>query len=181
VAAERGYDALRFSDVSAATEVPVSSLQYYFGSRDRLVAEALRWGVRAELARCRDDMRTYRDPWVRMCRFIAWAIDLDDSTRREGWIIWTEYWRAAMRDPAIHDDAADVAAQWRGIIREIVTDGISSGRFEVVGDPEDAIAEILALADGLAVQLMVGDPAVTADTAVTIATAAARRTLRPSA
>jgi AcrR family transcriptional regulator len=179
VAAQRGYDGLRFSDVAAATDVPISSLQYYFGSRDALVREAVSQGVRAEVARCRDEIEQIADPWQRMEAFIGWGIDLDDATRREGWLIWTEYWRAALRDAALLADAAELAAQWRSIIAAIVDDGIASGDFHLDGGIDDAIAEILALVDGLGVHLMVGDPALTAVRAVEIATAAARRVLRP--
>ena len=34
VIAERGADATRFADVAAESAVPVSTLQYYFGSRE---------------------------------------------------------------------------------------------------------------------------------------------------
>jgi len=179
VAAARGYDGLRFSDVARATDVPISSLQYYFGTRDALVREAVCQGVRAEVARCRHEVEQVADPWERMTAFIAWGIDLDDDTRREGWLIWTEYWRAALRDPSLLADSADLAAQWRAIIGSIVDAGIASGDFGVDGPVDDAIAEILALVDGLGVQLMVGDQALTATRAVDIATAAARRVLRP--
>jgi AcrR family transcriptional regulator len=180
VAAVRGYDGLRFSDVAEATDVPISSLQYYFGSRDALVREAVTQGVRAEVARCEEEIQQVADPWQRMEAFIAWGIDLDDETRREGWLVWTEYWRAALRDPQLQADSADLAARWRGIIGSIVRAGIASAHFHVDGPVDDAIAEILALVDGLGVQLMVGDQALDADRAVDIATAAARRVLRPT-
>jgi len=179
VAATRGYEGLRFSDVAEATDVPVSSLQYYFGSRDALVREAVCQGVRAEVARCRQEIEQIADPWARMEAFIGWGIDLDDDTRREGWLIWTEYWRAALRDPTLMADSADLAGQWRAIIGSIVDAGIASADFRVDGSVDDAIAEILALIDGLGVQLMTGDQALSAARAVEIATAAARRVLRP--
>ena len=76
-------------------------------------------------------------------------------------------------------DSADLAGQWRAIIGSIVDAGIASADFRVDGSVDDAIAEILALIDGLGVQLMTGDQALSAARAVEIATAAARRVLRP--
>lgn len=136
--------------------------------------------MRAEVARCQDEIAQIADPWQRMEAFIAWGIDLDDDTRREGWLIWTEYWRAALRDPSLLADSADLAGRWRAIIESIVQAGITSGDFQVDGPVDDAVAEILALVDGFGVQLMVGDQALDASRAVEIATAAARRALRPS-
>ncbi len=46
VIADRGADATRFADVAAESGVPVSTLQYYFGSReDLLVAGVVRRGI----------------------------------------------------------------------------------------------------------------------------------------
>src|SRR5947209_2417018 len=42
VIADRGADATRFADVAAESGVPVSTLQYYFGSREDLLVAALR-------------------------------------------------------------------------------------------------------------------------------------------
>ena len=180
MAASRGYDGLRFSDVAEAADVPISSLQYVFGSRDTLVREAVRQGVRAEVERCRREVEQVADPWARVEAFIAWGIDLDDATRREGWLIWTEYWRATLRDPLLLADSADVAGQWRAIITSIVEAGVASGRFRVDGSIDDAAAEILALVDGLGVQMMAGDRALDANRALAIATAAAGRVLHPT-
>jgi AcrR family transcriptional regulator len=41
VLAERGYERSRFADVAAATEVAISTLQSYFGSREDMLIEAL--------------------------------------------------------------------------------------------------------------------------------------------
>ena len=105
VAAERGFDALRFTDVSEATGVPVSSLQYAFGTREALVREVLRAGVADELGRLRTQINSESDPWRRVERFIRSGISIDDQRRREGWMLWMEYWRAALRDEELREES----------------------------------------------------------------------------
>ena len=57
VIAERGAEATRFTDVAAASGVPVSTLQYYFGSREDLLVAAFRHASANELAALEADRR----------------------------------------------------------------------------------------------------------------------------
>ena len=157
VAVERGFDSLRFVDVSRATGVPVSSLQYAFGTRDALVREVLQAGVDDELRRLKGAMERELDPWKRIQRFIRAGISVDDQDRREGWLLWIEYWRAALRDPQLRDDYARVAQAWRGMVRRAVQDGVLLGQFVFEGSAEEAAAAIVAVVDGLGLQVEVGD------------------------
>jgi len=168
VAADRGFDGLRFVDVSRAASVPVSSLQYAFGSRDALVRELLRTGVEREIDRLRGAMGDDTDPWQRIQRFVRASVSPDPATRRDGWILWIELWRAAIRDPLIQHDYAEVARQWRSLVEETVTAGVADGSFVTVDDEADATALIVAIVDGLGLQVEVGDQAMDADRAIAL-------------
>jgi len=177
VAVERGFDALRFSDVAEATGVPVSSLQYAFGTRDELVREVLRAGVLEELRRMESAVERELDPWKRIESFIRLGISIDDDRRREGWLLWIEYWRAASRDDELRQESAGVSAQWRRLVRRAVDDGVTIGRFNVDGTSEDAAASLVALVDGLSLQVEVGDSRMRSARATRAAMHAARRIL----
>ncbi len=120
VTVDRGFDGLRFADVAAATSVPVSSLQYAFGSRDDLVREVLRAGVNDEFARLKSAVDAESDPWLRIEIFVRRGISLDDQVRREGWLLWIEYWRASLRDDVVREDYARVASSWRALVRDAI-------------------------------------------------------------
>lgn len=177
VAVERGFDALRFTDVAAATGVPVSSLQYAFGTRDALVREVLRSGVADELARLRSAVDRESDPWLRIERFIRLGISIDDDRRREGWLMWIEYWRAASRDPELRAESSEISRGWRALLTKAVEDGVVTGRFAIDGSPEEVAAALVALVDGLSLQVEVGDRRMRSARATRAATRAARRIL----
>lgn len=177
VAAERGFDALRFSDVAAATGVPVSSLQYAFGTRESLVREVLRVGVADELDRLRHEIDLEKDPWSRIERFIRLGISIDDLTRREGWLLWMQYWRAALRDEQLHEEAAASAHGWRALVRRAVEDGVRLGEFVIVGTAEQTAASLVALVDGLSLQVLISGDRMRSTSATKAAVGSARRIL----
>ena len=177
VAAERGFDALRFTDVSAATGVPVSSLQYAFGTREALVREVLRAGVADELNRLRREIDHESDPWRRIERFIRMGISIDDQRRREGWLLWMEYWRAALRDQELREESGATTRGWRTLLTRAVDDGVNAGRFSIANTAEDAAASLVALVDGMSLQVLVGDDRMTSARAIRAAIRSAKRIL----
>lgn len=177
VAAERGFDALRFSDVSSATGVPVSSLQYAFGTRESLVREVLRAGVADELERVSVALAAVHDPWRRIERFIRLGVSIDDEQRREGWLLWMHFWRAAVRDEELQQESAAIARGWRDLVQRAVDDGVASGQFSIVGSSEETAAALVALVDGMSLQVLMGDSAFRPSRAVKAAIGSARRIL----
>jgi AcrR family transcriptional regulator len=157
VAAQRGFDSLRFADVSDATGVPVSSLQYAFGTREALVREVLRSGVADELLRLREAIDRESDPWRRIETFIRLGISIDDHRRREGWLLWMEFWRAAFRDDQLREESGAMTRGWRSLVRRAVDDGVMLGRFHIDGSSEETAASLVALVDGMSLQVLVGD------------------------
>lgn len=177
VAVERGFDALRFADVAEATGVPVSSLQYAFGTRDELVRDVLRTGVADELARLRSATDHLADPWKRIETFIRLGISIDDERRREAWLLWIEYWRASLKDPELHEESSAVARGWRSLVKRAVEDGVMVGKFHIDGSAEETAASLVALVDGLSLQVEVGDSRMRSPRATRAAMRSARRML----
>src|SRR6516162_7037797 len=66
VIAERGADATRFADVAAESGVPVSTLQYYFGSREDLLVAAFRHASGTEIAALEADVAAIAGPWEQL-------------------------------------------------------------------------------------------------------------------
>jgi AcrR family transcriptional regulator len=177
VAAERGFDALRFSDVSDATGVPVSSLQYAFGTRESLVREVLRVGVTDEFERLRLEVDHERDPWRRIERFIRMGISIDDERRRDGWLLWMQFWRAALRDAELRAESASATRRWRTLLARAVDDGVTLGSFHISGSSDEAAASLIALVDGMSLQVLVGDQRMKSARATKAAIRSARRIL----
>jgi AcrR family transcriptional regulator len=177
VAATRGFDGLRFADVSEAANVPVSSLQYAFGSRDALARELLRAGVQEELNRLTAAVAQGSDPWSKVQNFVRASVTVDPVTRRDGWVIWIEFWRGALRDRQLRQEYGDVARQWQSLVHSAVAEGMVDGSFTPAGSAWDATALVIAIADGLGLQVEVGDGGMTAERAVELALAATEQVL----
>jgi AcrR family transcriptional regulator len=74
VIAERGADATRFADVAAESGVPVSTLQYYFGSREDLLVAAFRHASGTEIAALEADLPGLDDPWQQLAHVVTTAL-----------------------------------------------------------------------------------------------------------
>jgi AcrR family transcriptional regulator len=160
VIAERGADATRFQDVARSSGVPVSTLQYYFGSREDLLVAAFRHASQAELAAIAKDLASIEDPWARLTRVVDTALtgyDLESSGTGR---LWIEAWRFGMRDPEMREDVHRDYARWRALIAGEVRAGITVGRFHTGLPPERVAVLALAVLDGLGIPLAVGDPEV---------------------
>ena len=71
VIADRGADATRFADVAAESGVPVSTLQYYFGSREDLLVAAFRHASSTEIAALEAEVAGIDDPWEQLERILT--------------------------------------------------------------------------------------------------------------
>jgi AcrR family transcriptional regulator len=178
VIAERGADATRFADVAQSSGVPISTLQYYFGSREDLLVAAFQHASRAELAELREALPALDDPWRRLALLVRTALagyapDSSGSGR-----LWIEAWRFGMRDPDMRTDVHRDYAAWRALLAEVITAGADAGRFAPSRSPAETAVVALALLDGLGVPLAVADPAVPPENAAEIALAALAELLR---
>ncbi|WP_250037302.1 GNAT family N-acetyltransferase [Paractinoplanes maris] len=170
VVAERGADATRFSDVTAATGVGVSTLQYYFGSREEMLLAVFRHAARADFQAVTDRLAGEQEPWSRLmliASYLTGAVDSDSS-----WRVWVESWRWALRDTELRADVLADYTRWRELIAAEVQAGVRRGTFTPSAAPLDVARQTLALIDGLALPVVLGDPALNRDTARDLLTGA---------
>jgi len=150
VVVERGYDGMRYQDLSAASGVPVASLRHYFPTIDGLRHEALTHSIRAELSMLEAHADQYDEPWEQLRQFIHHAVGVDGVARRFSWLLWLEYWRVSARDPHLGRTATEVYDAWDGVVQQIIERGIVDGTFRV-GDltAEEAAFQVSAFIDGV--------------------------------
>jgi AcrR family transcriptional regulator len=159
VVAERGADGTRFADVTAATGVGVSTLQYYFGSREDMLIAVFRFAAQSDFDAVGERLAGMTDPWERL---VAIASHLTGAVGSDtGWRLWVESWRWALRDPELRGEVLGDYTRWHVLLAEIITAGVSRGRFGTDAAPMDVARQALALIDGLALPVALGDPRVT--------------------
>ncbi|WP_433826057.1 TetR/AcrR family transcriptional regulator [Actinoplanes sp. CA-015351] len=149
VVAARGADATRFSDVTEATGVGVSTLQYYFGTREDMLIAVFRHAAQRDFDAVAERLAALAGPGERLLAVAAHltgAVGSDTS-----WRLWVESWRWASRDPAVRSDVLADYGRWH----ELIAAEVAAGGH---GDPMGTARLILALVDGLALPVVLGDP-----------------------
>jgi AcrR family transcriptional regulator len=172
VIAERGADSTRFSDVAEASGIPISTLQYYFGSREDLLVAAFRHASVEEIAGLRARTEILENPWERLVTVVDVALGGYRAAEPGAGLLWVESWRFAMHDPEMRADVLEDYNAWRSLISDAVRLGTDQGRFVPRSDPGAIAIAALGLIDGVGLPLALGDPAVPESVARTVVLAA---------
>jgi AcrR family transcriptional regulator len=180
VIAERGADATRFADVAAESGVPVSTLQYYFGSREDLLVAAFQHASSAEIAALESGVAAIADPWEQLERIIATSLTGYEPGAPEGGRLWIESWHFGIRDAEMRADALRDNTAWRRLVAQVVRRGIELGTFGTAYDPDKIAVLAIAAADGLGIPLSLADPSITQVSATQDIMAVLRALLRPA-
>jgi AcrR family transcriptional regulator len=155
VIAERGIASTRIADVAERAGTSPPAVLYWFDSKDGLLTDALIgdedrfYGSISErlaaLERPRDRLRLLID---------ACAVEYDCA-------LWMELWGRALRDSGAAAARRRLDERWRAQIAEVIRAGQDVDEFADV--EADDVATILAsMLDGFAVQVTLGDPAISA-------------------
>ncbi len=160
VIAEKGAEGARFVDVAETSGVPVSTLQYYFGSREDLIVAAFRHASRSEIAAIEAAVAGLDDPWARLVHVVDAALAGYESVPVKTGQLWIEAWRFATRDAEMRDDVLADYAAWRRLVAAAVEAGIADGTFTTGVPPERVAIVTLALLDGVGLPLALDDPAI---------------------
>ena len=178
VIADRGADATRFADVAAESGVPVSTLQYYFGSREDLLVAAFRHASSTEIAELEAEVAGIGDPWKQLERILTRSLTGYEPDAPDAGRLWIESWHFGIRDPEMRADALRDNTAWRRLVADVVRRGIELGTFSDRYAPDTVAVLAVAAADGMGIPLSLGDPVITAADAVQDVLAALREFLR---
>jgi AcrR family transcriptional regulator len=187
VIAERGADATRFADVAAESGVPVSTLQYYFGSREDLLVAAFRHASGTEIAALEAHLAGLDDPWQKLAHVVTTALRGYQPTAAGAGAggaaragaggagatgaagsgrLWIESWHFGIRDAEMRADALRDYGAWRRLVADVVRRGTEEGRFAPRLSPQQIAVLTIALVDGVGIPLALDDPAITPNGAV---------------
>ena len=158
VISERGVQHTRISDVAERAGTSAPGVLYWFPSKDALLAEALTFSDDRFYDALTEELEGLDSASERLQRLVEqWPSDGDGET-----VLWMELWVRALRDPKLAETRERLDRRWREALADVIREGQASGEFG--GDDADERALMLgALMDGYAIQLALGDPAVTTD------------------
>jgi AcrR family transcriptional regulator len=158
--AERGFHDTRIADVAKRVGASPALVIYYFGTKDSLLTEALRWSERSFYAATEEMLRSTEKLRDRLEILVEWTLVSDKQQNLTGdWGLWFDLWAQAFRHPEVKKDRAELDAQWRDLITRIVQAGVDNGEIDKLDVATFAIMWG-SLLDGLVVQVSLDDPVV---------------------
>jgi AcrR family transcriptional regulator len=175
--AERGFHDTRIADVAKRVGASPALVIYYFGTKDSLLTEALRWSERSFYAATEEMLGSTEGLRDRLETLIEWTLTADaPEALTTDWGLWFDLWAQAFRHPEVKKDRAELDAQWRHLIARIVQEGVDRGEIDDLEVTEFAIMWG-SLLDGLVVQVSLDDPVVNYPLARRIALSVAEKEL----
>ena len=173
--ARQGAARLTMKTIASEAGVAQGILHYYFADKRAMLVAALET-VMADLdRRVVQQSRGSRDARARL-RALVRACLATAVTQRELWIVFVEFWGAMMHVAVLRRHNADLYARIRDVLAREVARGVRAGSFRRVR-ADHAAALILAVVDGLSLQLTFDPARVSAARAARIADDALARYL----
>src|SRR6476659_2088758 len=106
--AERGFSDTRIADVASRVGASPALVIYYFGTKDSLLTEALRWSERSFYTATEEMLRTTTKLRERLEILVEWTLVSETQTALTGdWGLWFDLWAQAFRHPAVKKDRAE--------------------------------------------------------------------------
>jgi AcrR family transcriptional regulator len=176
--AERGLCETRIADVAEIIGVSPALVLYYFPTKAALLTESLIYLDRLFYERVQEKLEAIESAEGRLLLLIEESCPRSPRYGQpDSWVLWPAMWELSRLDPSLAAARARLDEGWRSQIASIVEDGIARGEFEPI-DARDFSIQLAAMLDGLAVEVMLGDPTVDTARMSELARSFARRALK---
>jgi AcrR family transcriptional regulator len=160
VIGERGLCDTRIADVAGRAGLSPALVVYYFGSKEKLLTEALAYAEDLFYIEAFRDLTGIEGAAERLARLIELACPpVERRETDEYWALWVELWSRSLRNGEAARKREALDRRWRNTIAEVVREGQRRGEFGPC-DPERFATYLSALMDGLALQMLLKDSAV---------------------
>jgi AcrR family transcriptional regulator len=154
---ERGLADLTLAELGRRVETSAGHLLYYFGSKDGLLIEVLRWSEAQLWARW-EESRAEEAPFAE--RFDLFCRQfLPNGVGDPRWLVWIEVWPRVLRAEELRRPYEELDEVWRDELARLL---IEAGAADAVL----LARRICALLDGLAIAIALGEEGLSIDDAV---------------
>jgi AcrR family transcriptional regulator len=156
----RGYGDTRVADVAERAGVSPGLVIYYFKTKDRLLAEVIRYYDDAWYAVGQSRMTGLASAAARLEEMVAMCcLPGAHPEPASLWRMWLDFWAQAARNAEVADVRQKSDERWREAITDLVCEGQQAGEFREIDAVSFAI-HLCTLLDGFALQIILEDPAV---------------------
>ncbi len=171
---ERGFAETRISDVAKRAGVSSALVIYYFGTRDRLLVDALRYSEESFYEAAEQMLAEIPSLRERLSLLTQWTcVPNADNEIPGAWGLWFDLWAQAFRHDEVRAGRVELDARWR----RMIVDAVDSADLGAEVDARMFALEFSALLDGLSIQVALEDPEVDSKVAYEIAMRFAEREL----
>ena len=170
-----GVERSRLRDVSEAAGVSIGTVQHYFDTRDRLIADLFDWASERRLATWLAGLPAAGDPWTRLVGLLGSSLPEPLLARSRVWIEFI----AMARDDELRVSLDRFYDAWRPPFREAIEDGVAAGVFHPALPVGDIVDLFIIIVDGAQVGIALGAPGIDGEQLQRLLLETARATLRP--
>jgi AcrR family transcriptional regulator len=157
---ERGLCDIRISDVADRAGASPALVVYYFGTKERLLADALAFAEDRFYRQTALELESIDSATGRLVRLIE--LSCSEDSAGQDWLLWLDLWARAVRDSEVAARRELLDSKWRESIASIIREGQDAGEFDRKVEAHDLALRLASLIDGLAIQVILGDPEVDA-------------------
>ena len=172
--AERGPDRVTVRDIASRAGISPSHVLYYFGRRDQILVETLRWSEEELTQRRRAKLGRLRSPVRALRLFVSLYLPVDAVDLR--WNLWTQMTARPPTDPETLEMIGAMEQEWVDDLIELVRNGRQVSAFSV-SDPETFALRARLLMDGVAGEILLGLPGRSASWGVAFVSSALEKEL----
>ncbi len=147
---EKGLWNVRISDVAHRAGMSPTSVVYYFGTKNELLAQAIAGADDAFYAGLHEELSGLEQAIDRIALLIVRSSTSD-------WLLWMDLWVYARHHPETAVAQRRFHRRWRETIEAVIRYGGDTGAW-VARDARGIAQRVSALTDGLAVHMVLGDP-----------------------
>jgi AcrR family transcriptional regulator len=147
-----GMERSRLRDVAEAAGVSIGTVQHYFDTRDRLVAELFEWSAARRLHAWLAATSAEGDPWTRLASLLDASLAEPLLWRSR---IWVEFCAMA-RDEELRAKLGSFYDAWRPPFLDAIEGGIAAGIFHPSMAASDIADMLIMQVDGAEVAIALG-------------------------
>lgn len=159
--AETGINDLRLTDVATRAGISSGTVHYYFDSKQALLHAAFEQNFRRSLERRAAVVAGGGSPLELLTRLVESYAPVDAESMA-AWRVWAELWVHGLREPELQELNDNIHGEWRRTVVGLVRDAQRQG---LIGDRDPVVVAdtVVALVDGLAIQVLLRSRTMTVD------------------